>query len=140
MRETGDTIDERVAASQVRQRLNQIIEAAERKEFARLDGYHLYGRKFTKFSGTTWERQDARTARHGEHVGLGAVTDLQMEARDLKIDVFGGVAVATFVLEFRFRASSGTIRKKERSTLVFVHERGSWRIVHEHLSVPPAPS
>ena len=140
VRPTGDAIDERKAASQVRQRLHEIIEAAERKEFARLDGYHLYGGKFTKFSGQSWKRQDARAARHGEHVGLGAVTHLQMSARDLKIDVFGRVAVATFVLEFSFRASSGTNRQKERATLVFVHERGSWRIVHEHLSVPPAGS
>jgi ketosteroid isomerase-like protein len=126
--------DRSAAASQVRTRLNEIFDAAQKKDFARLDSYHLYGPHFTKFSGPSFARQNATIARHGEHVGLGAVNDLQMRADDLRIDVFGDVAVATFVLDFSFRTPTGPVRKKERTTLVFVNDHRDWRIVHEHLS------
>lgn len=129
-----DKTDRRAAAAQVRTRLNEIFDAARKKDFHRLDSYHLYGPQFTKFSGPSFTRQNATIARQGEHVGLGAVNDLQMRADDLKIDVFGNVAVATFVLDFSFRTPTGRVRKKERTTLVFVNDHGDWRIVHEHLS------
>ena len=50
----------------------QEIFAAAAKDFSRLDGYHFYGPKFTKFSGSSPERLDANAGRKGEHEGLGA--------------------------------------------------------------------
>ena len=84
--------------AQIRRRLDEIIDAAEKKDFNRLDSYHLYGQKFTKFAPEAPGRQDAEAARKGEHEGLAAATGLAMRADDLKIDVFGRVAIATFVL------------------------------------------
>lgn len=120
--------------AQIRRRLEAIFDAAEKKEMDRLDSYHLYGPKFTKFSGGSLIRQDAAVARKGEHVGLAAINDLSMRADDLKIDVFDDVAVATFVARFSFKAGGKTIRKRESSTMVFVKERGAWKIAHEHFS------
>jgi len=67
---------------------NEIIDAAEKRDFQRLDSYHLYGPKFTKFETQAPGRLDAEAARKGEHDGLGAATDVAMRADDLKIDVF----------------------------------------------------
>ncbi len=120
--------------AQIRTRLDEIIDAAEKKDFARLDSYHFYGPKFTKFAPEAPGRQDAEAARKGEHDGLGAATGLAMRADDLKIDVFGDVGIATFVLEYSFKAPSGVVEKKARSTMVFVKEGGAWKIAHEHLS------
>jgi ketosteroid isomerase-like protein len=120
--------------AQIRRRLDEIIDAAEKKDFNRLDSYHFYGAKFTKFAPEAPGRQDAEAARKGEHDGLGAATDLRMQAIDLKIDVFGDVGIATFVLDYSFKAATGTIEKKANSTMVFVKERGAWKIAHEHLS------
>jgi hypothetical protein len=39
--------------------LQEIFAAAAAKDFSRLDGYHFYGPKFTKFSGSSPERLDA---------------------------------------------------------------------------------
>jgi ketosteroid isomerase-like protein len=118
----------------IEQRLKQIFDAAENKEFDRLDTYHFYGPKFTKFSASLPGRQDAAMARKGEHDGIGAINDLKMEAEGLKIDVFGDTAIATFTLKFGFRAGAERIERKEHGTLVFVKDHGDWKITHEHFS------
>ena len=126
--------------AQIRRRLEEIIDACEKKDFARLDSYHLYGPKFTKFVTEAPARLDARTARKGEHDGLGAATGLVMHAEDVKIDVFKDVAIATFVLNYSVKAAADTIEKKALTTLVFVRDGREWKITHEHLSaVKPAP-
>ena len=119
---------------QIEQRLQQVIVAAETKDFDRLDSYHLYGPKFTKFTGTSSERLNAAAGRDGEHKGLGAAKGLNMKADALKIDMFGNVGVATFILDYSFESGGQTIRRRERTTMVFVKDAGEWKIAHEHLS------
>lgn len=121
------------ARQQVERCLRDIIDAAEAKDFARLDAYHLYGPQFTKFSGTTGTRLDAEAAREGEHKGLSALKALKMRIESLQVDVFGDVAIATFILDYAFEAPTPG-RGRERSTLVFVKAGGTWKITHEHLS------
>ena len=120
--------------AQIRSRLDEIIDAAQRKKFDRLESYHFYGAKFTKFALETTVRQDAEAARKGEHDGLAAATDLRMKVDNLKIDIFRDVGIATFVLNYSFKAPDGVLVKKANSTMVFVKDHGAWRIVHEHLS------
>ena len=126
--------DPAAAQTQIERRLQQIFTAAETKDFNRLDSYHLYGPKFSKFSGASAERLDAAAGRKGEHDGLGSITGLKMRADALKIDLFGDVAIATFILNYSFDSRGATVQKRERSTLVFVREREDWLIAHEHLS------
>jgi ketosteroid isomerase-like protein len=120
--------------AQIEQRLQEIFAAAVAKDFDRLDSYHLYGPNFTKFSGSSPQRQDATAARNGEHAGLGAINGLKMAAEGLKIDLFGDVAIATFILDYSFASGGETVHAKERTTMVFVKDGGAWRIAHEHLS------
>jgi hypothetical protein len=122
------------ARAQIEDRLHQVFSAATAKNFDRLDSYHLYGPKFTKFSGSTAERLDAHASRKGEHDGLGAINGLKMRADDLKIDVFDSVGIATFILTYSFDTAGGSQHAKERTTMVFVKEGGTWKIAHEHLS------
>lgn len=132
---TGDPqADYPVERAQIEHRLEEIFAAAMAKDFDRLDGYHFYGPKFTKFSGSSSERQDATAGRRGEHDGLGAIKGLMMRADALRIDVFGGVGIATFILDYSYDAGGETMHAKERSTMVFVKEGGEWKIAHEHLS------
>ncbi len=133
------SVESREDEAQVRRRLEEVFDAAEKKDLDRLDSYHLYGPRFTKFAESgSLVRQDASAAREGEHRGLTATGGLSMEASDVKVDVFGDVAVATFVLEYGFKAGAEAIHKKSRGTLVFVRDSSGWRIVHEHFSSPPA--
>jgi ketosteroid isomerase-like protein len=122
------------ARVQIEDRLREIFDAAEKQDLPRLDSYHLYGPKFTKFPAAPVGRQDAVVARHSEHEGLGAIRALAMQADDLKIDVFGEIGIATFVLNSRFKAGGEPIERHERATLVFVKDHGAWKIAHEHFS------
>lgn len=120
-------------SEQVKQRLAEIIQAAETKDLPRLDSYHWYGPHFTKFAGTG-QRLDAAAAREGEHKGLSALTGLKLRADDVQIDVFNDTAVATFTMVATIPSGAEAITKRERGTLVFVKHEGSWKIVHEHFS------
>ena len=138
LRTADPQADDQKERVQIERCLQAVFEAAETKDFDRLDGYHLYGPKFTKFSGSSSNRLDAAAGRQGEHEGLGAITGLKMRAEALKIDVFDQVGIATFILAYSFDSGGVIVHRKERSTLVFVKERGAWKIAHEHLS-PIAP-
>ena len=127
---SGDSAEQ----AQIRQRLDQVLDAAQKKDFPRLDSYHLYGPKFTKFDTVAARRLDADAARKGEHDGLGAAAELVMHAEDVKIDMFGDVGIATLVLDYSFKAGADTIQKKALTTLVFVRDGREWKITHEHLS------
>jgi ketosteroid isomerase-like protein len=119
---------------QIQDRLREIFDAAAKPDLPRLDSYHFYGPKFTKFPAAPAGRQDAAIARKGEHDGLGAIRALTMQAADLKIDIFGHVGIATFILDSRFTAGTDSIERKERATLVFIKDHGAWKITHEHFS------
>lgn len=124
--------------AQIQRRLEQIVEAAEKKDFEKLEGYHLYGPHFTKFSTESPYVQDSEIARKGERDGLSAVNGLKMQVADLKIDVFGDAAVATYMLNYSFMAGEQTIEKQAKMTMVFVKESKEWKIAHEHLSATSA--
>lgn len=121
--------------AQIEHRLQEVFTAATAKDFKRLDSYHFYGPKFTKFSGSSPERLDAAAGRQGEHDGLGAINGLKMRADGLKIDVFGKVGIATFILNYSYDSGGENKHAKERATMVFVKEGGAWKIAHEHLSL-----
>ena len=121
-------------AREIAGRLLEIMDACEKKDFVRLESYHLYGPKFTKFSTESAGRLDAEPARKGERDGLSAVNGLSMRADGLKVDVFGKVGIATFVLNYSFKRGEETIDKQAKTTMVFVKDGGEWKIAHEHLS------
>jgi ketosteroid isomerase-like protein len=127
------TADQPGEKARIQSRLNEIIDAAEKKDFERLDSYHFYGPKFTKF-GTAGGRLDAAEARQDEHQGLTKISDLSMRVNDLKIDVFGNSGIATFIMNSDFSSGTNALHQKARSTLVFVNDGGSWKITHEHFS------
>ncbi len=123
-----------LAQAEIEQRLQAVFAAAENKDFNQLDSYHLYGPRFTKFSGSSSERLDAASGQKGEHDGLGAAKGLKMRADALKVDVFDHVGIATFILDYSFDSGGQIVHRRDRSTLVFIKEDGAWKIAHEHLS------
>ena len=135
---TETSADQQRDKVQIEQRLNQIFDAAEKKDFDRLESYHLYGPGFTKFAPESPTRMDAAAARKGERDGLQAVNDLFMKAQDLKVDVFGNTGIATFIFDYGFKAGTNSFQKQSRATLVFVKDSGEWKITHEHFSPPKA--
>lgn len=120
---------------QVEATLRAIMDAAQRKDFPRLAAYHLQSSKFTKFDDfEPLERQDVRTAQRSEEDGLGAIANFHYRLDDLKVDVFGPVAIATFVFDYGFDVQGEPMAVRARSTMVFVDDGGRWKIAHEHFS------
>jgi ketosteroid isomerase-like protein len=56
---------------------------------------------------------------------------------DLKVDVIGRTAVATFLMLYEAAARGQTSRATVRTTLVWVKVESGSKIVHEHLSPLP---
>lgn len=120
----------------VEERLQEIMSAAQNKDVDRLESYHLFGPKFTKFDDfEPLERQDAETTRELEREAITGVKEFAPSVNDLKVDVFGPVAVATFVFEYGIITyDDEELSVRARSTMVFVKDGPEWKIAHEHFS------
>ncbi len=120
----------------VERRLLEIMDAARTKEVDRLESYHLYGPKFTKFDDfEPLERQDAEATRRLEREAIIGVKAFVPRVEQLKVDVFGPAAVATFVFDYAVTLPDDEqLAVRARSTLVFARDGAEWKIVHEHFS------
>jgi ketosteroid isomerase-like protein len=124
------------AQAAVERRLQEIMDAAQTTDVDRLESYHLYGPKFTKFDDfEPLERQDAEATRRLEHEAITGVKAFVPRVEQLKVDVFGLVAVATFVFDYAVTTNDDVrLAVRARSTLVFAKDGAEWKIVHEHFS------
>jgi ketosteroid isomerase-like protein len=122
--------------AQVEERLREIISAVQNKDLDRLESYHLFGPKFAKFDDfEPLDRQDAETTRTLEREAITGVKEFRPNVTDLKVDVFGPVAVATFVFEYGITTEDDEeLSVRARSTMVFAKDGPEWKIVHEHFS------
>lgn len=124
------------AQAAITARIGEILEACRDKDFDRLAAYHLAGPKFSKFDDLEpLERQDDATAMRSEVEAFSAIDDLEAHTDDLKIDVFGPVALATCTFRASFRVGGERQCARTRTTVVFVDASdGNWLIAHEHHS------
>jgi hypothetical protein len=122
--------------ARVEERLTAIMTAARTKAVDELESYHAFGPKFTKFDDfEPLERQDGETTRRLEREAILSVEGFSPEVVDLKVDVFGRAAVATFVMAYDVAEPGGERHSfRARATMVFASEDGQWLIVHEHFS------
>jgi hypothetical protein len=121
---------------EVERRLEDIMSAARRQAIDELESYHAFGPKFTKFDDfEPLERQDGETTRRLEREAILGVNEFDPRLVDLKVDVFGPVAVTTFVMDYRVVDNQDERHSfRARATLVLAREEGEWLIVHEHFS------
>lgn len=122
--------------AEVERTLHQIMSAARRQAVDELESYHAFGPKFTKFDDfEPLGRQDADTTRRLEREALTGVKEFAPDIVDLKVDIFGPVAVATFVMRYDvITEEDEQLSLRARSTMVFAQDEGRWLIVHEHFS------
>jgi ketosteroid isomerase-like protein len=114
--------------------VRQLFQAVSRHDLDAVEAMHLYGPKFTKFDDDGLGRLDAAEARVAERQGLSGVKSFEGRIEGLKVDVFGVVAVATFVLDWAVATDQGKAAARTRSTLVLAKDGTQWKIVHEHHS------
>jgi len=122
--------------AEVERRLMRVMSAARRHAIDELESYHAFGPKFTKFDDfEPLDRQDAEATKRLEREAILSVREFVPEVIDLKIDVFGAVAVTTFVMAYDVTTEQDEHYSfRARATLVFANDDGSWLIVHEHFS------
>ena len=105
---------------------------AETANLEGLTSIHLDSDKFTKFGPRKFERQDAKSTNASEAAHFGSAESLKMEIKDLKVDVFGDVGIATYYPHVTSMKDGEPTSGSGRQTLVFVKTEDGWKIVHEH--------
>ena len=100
-----------------------------------LQALHLESEKFTKFGPRSFERQDVASTNESEAAFFSSITNAEYNVRDLQIDVFGDVGVATYYPEVGFVRDGNDVKVSGRQTLVFLKTDSSWKIIHEHGTV-----
>ena len=99
-----------------------------------LQALHLESDRFTKFGPRSFDRQDVESANASEAAFFSSISKVKYEARDLKIDVFGDVGIATYYPEVSFVRDGNDVEVSGRQTLVFLKTDDGWKIVHEHVT------
>jgi len=112
----------------------KIWEDAVNGDTSALKAVHLNSPKFTKFGPRIAERQDVESTIKTETEHFSSLTDPNFEVEDLKVDVFGDVAVTTFYNSYSFIKNNIRVKGKGRVTLVFLRTEEGWKIIHEHSS------
>lgn len=121
--------------SEIRDAVLAIKADIELSNIEGLQAAHLDSEKFTKFGPRGFERQDVAGTNESEAAFFGSIKNVEYEVRDLKIDVFGEVGIATYYYEASFLRDGSDVAVEGRQTFVFLKTDSGWKLVHEHGTV-----
>lgn len=129
-----------VDISRIKEAIFEYFQIAKTKEIERIDSF--LDSKFTKFGDSPpYDRREFDRALMLEQLQFASISDFDFKIDGLKIEIWGDVAIATFILEitgmivddYSFRGT--TISNKSRTTIVLQKDKnGRWKMVHQHLS------
>ena len=117
---------------QIREVINTIVKDAEEANIEGLKVAHLESEKFSKFGPRKFERQDVASTNKTEEAFFSSISDYKQEIRDLKIDVFDDIAIATYYPHVSFVQNGEEKTGIGRQTFVFLRTDEGWKLVHEH--------
>lgn len=120
------------AQEEIREVIYSIISDAETANIEGLKASHLASDKFTKFGPRNFNRQDVISTNNSEEEFFGTITNYRQEIKDLKIDVFGDIGIATYYPHVSFIQDGVGKSGSGRQTLVFLRTGDGWKIIHEH--------
>ncbi|MCJ7580029.1 MAG: nuclear transport factor 2 family protein [Candidatus Aminicenantes bacterium] len=120
------------AQAELREVVKSIIKDAETANIDGLKEAHLVSDKFTKFGPRSFNRQDITSTNQSEEAFFGSITNYRQEIKDLKIDVFGDIGIATYYPHVTFVQNGEAKNGNGRQTLVFLKTENGWKIIHEH--------
>ena len=120
------------AQAELRQVVESIVKDAMTANVEGLQAAHLESEKFTKFGPRSFNRQDVASTNESEAAFFGSISNFNQEVKELKIDVFGDVGIATYYPHVSFVQEGEEKTASGRQTLVFLKTADGWKIVHEH--------
>ncbi len=119
--------------AEIQQVLDGIFKSFQDLDADKLISYHIYGPKFTEFRNDS-PRFGSQGNEDYERGFVGAISAFEYNLGDLKIDVFGDVAIVTFEADFRPTIDNQVHQIWANVTLVFVKVNDEWKITHEHFT------
>ena len=120
------------AQAELREVVESIVKDAMTANIEGLQAAHLDSEKFTKFGPRSFNRQDVASTNESEAAFFGSISNFNQEVRELKIDVFGDIGIATYYPHVSFVQDGEEKTASGRQTLVFLETANGWKIVHEH--------
>jgi len=81
-----------------------------------------------------------------EQAAFANISDYAYSIEELRVDVLGDVAIATFYLTYSgmfvndYSFEGSPVRSKTRATMVLERTPKGWKVAHEHFSRFPEPS
>jgi len=130
-----DIVNEEFAEEQtkIEEVVYGIFTSIQDKDPEKLKSYHLYGPKFTAFA-SGMPRQGSKENEESEKKTINSIISLDYNLKDLKIAVYGEVAIVTYHGDFEFTFEEGSQQMHTQTTLIFVETEAGWKIAHEHSS------
>ncbi len=130
--------------SVIKRAVYKAFEIGKSKDLQSIAGMHYNDKRFSKFGDTPpYMRMDYKETCMHEELHFASVSDYDFKIADLRIDLFGDMAIATFLLEHSgmlvddYSFTGRTMSAKSRATMVFQKKDSEWLIVHEHFSKIP---
>lgn len=127
-------------SAKIRDLIYKYFHLAKSKEIEKIEEF--LDTSFTKFGDSPpYDRRDFERALMLEQLQFASLSDYDFKIEDLKTEVMGDAAVATFVIQvtgmivddYSFRGTA--IDNKARATVVLRKDKkGQWKMVHQHLS------
>ncbi|MGA7861032.1 MAG: nuclear transport factor 2 family protein [Thermoplasmata archaeon] len=121
--------------------IRAFFDAGKSKDLAALANFHGPRDQFTKFDeNPPYTRQNSEEAFVYEQAAFANISDYNYSIDELRIDLFGDVAIATFYLTYSgmfvndYSFEGSPVKSKTRVTMVLGRTAKGWRVAHEHLS------
>jgi len=123
------------------------FEAGKNKDLTALAGFHASRDQFTKFDeNPPYSRQNSEEAFVYEQAAFANISDYNYSVDDLRVDLLGDVAVASFYLSYSgmfvndYSFEGSPVHARSRATMVLKRTPEGWKMVHEHFSRLPDTS
>jgi ketosteroid isomerase-like protein len=117
------------------------FEAGKNKDLTSIDDFHSSRENFTKFDeNPPYTRQNSDEAFVHEQAAFANISDYSYTIGDLRIDLLGDAAIATFYITYKgmfvndYSFEGSPVGSRARVTMVLTKTARGWRIAHEHLS------
>ena len=121
--------------------ITSYFDVGKTKDITTLSRFFAPSQYFSKFDESPpYTRQNSEDAFVYEQARFANISDYEYKIDDLRIDVIGFIAIASFYLDFKgvfvndYSFEGSTVAGRSRVTMVVGKFGDEWKIVHEHVS------